>query len=87
MADKTSTLSLKGSATAPSGLVARVAEEYNSDDIFFWDGDESGVDFGVSSGLTKSNINVASYYLRGSGPFVPFIYFCFGRKYFLFWMV
>jgi hypothetical protein len=62
IADETSTLSLKGLATAPSGLVATVAEEYDSNDNFCWDGDESGVDSGVSSALTKSNNNVAFYY-------------------------
>ncbi len=51
-----------GLATAPSGLVATVAEEYNPDDNFRWDGDESGVEFSVSSALTKSTNNVAFYY-------------------------
>jgi hypothetical protein len=62
MADEASTWGSKGSATAPSGLVATVAEEYDSNDIFFWDGDESGVEFSVSSALTKANNNVAFYY-------------------------
>ncbi len=62
MADEASTLSLKGSATAPSGLVATVAEEYDSYDNFCWDSDESGVAFSVSSALTKSNNDVAFYY-------------------------
>jgi hypothetical protein len=62
MADEASTSSSKGLATAPFGLVATVAEEYNFEDNFCWDGDESGVTFSVSSALTKSNNNVAFYY-------------------------
>ncbi len=54
-------LGLAGSATAPSGLVATVAEEYYSDDDFRWEGNESGVEFGDSSFARKSNNNVAFY--------------------------
>jgi hypothetical protein len=49
-------------ATAPSGLVAKVAEEYDSNDNIHWDGDESGVKVSVSSALPKSNNDVAFYY-------------------------
>jgi hypothetical protein len=66
MADEISTSSLKGSATAPSGLLALVAEEYDSNDNFCWDGDESGVDFDVSSALTKSYNNIAFTTLHAS---------------------
>jgi hypothetical protein len=62
MADEASTLSSKGLATAPSGLVATVAKKYDSDNNFCWDGDESGVAFSVSSALTKSINDVAFYY-------------------------
>ncbi len=62
MADEASTSSLKGLATALSGLVATVAEEYDSDNIFCWDGDESGVAFSVSSALTRSNNDVVFPY-------------------------
>jgi hypothetical protein len=55
MADEASTLSSKGSATAPSGLVATVAEECKFNNNFHWDGDKSGVTFSVSSALSKSN--------------------------------
>jgi hypothetical protein len=62
MADEESTLSSKGLVTAPSGLVATVAEEYYSNGNFCWDGDRSGVAFSVSSALTKSNNDIAFYY-------------------------
>jgi hypothetical protein len=61
-ADEASALGSVGSANAPSGLVATVAEEYDSDDTFCWDCDESGVEFSVSSVLPKSNNDVAFYY-------------------------
>ncbi len=48
-----------GLATAPFGLVTTVAEEFDSDYNFCWDGDESGVEFGHSAGVRKSNNNVA----------------------------
>jgi hypothetical protein len=51
-----------GLATVPSGLVATVAEEYDSDNNFCWGGDNSGVEFSVSSVLTKSNNDIAFYY-------------------------
>jgi hypothetical protein len=62
VADEASESGSTGSAHAPSGLVATVAEEYDSDNTFCWDGDESGVEFGVSSALPMSNNNVALYY-------------------------
>jgi hypothetical protein len=62
VADAASTLVLAGSATAPLGLAATVAEEYDSDDNFCWEGDESCVEFSVSSALPKSNHDVAFYY-------------------------
>ena len=49
VADEASALGSTGSATAPSGLVATVAEEFDSDNNFCWDGDESGVEFGHSA--------------------------------------
>jgi hypothetical protein len=62
MADEESTSGLMGFATAPSGLVATVAEEYDSDNNICWDSDESGAKFSVFSALTKSNNDVAFYY-------------------------
>jgi hypothetical protein len=62
VADEASTLGLMGLATAPSGLVAKVAEEYNSNNNTCWDGDESGVEVSVSSALPNSNNDVAFYY-------------------------
>jgi hypothetical protein len=62
VADEAYTLGSMGPATAPSGLVATVAEEYDSGDNFCWDGDKDGVEFSVSSALTKSNNDVAFYY-------------------------
>ncbi len=59
VADEASALGLAGSAAAPSGLVATVAEEFDSDDDLCWDGDKSGVEFGNSSISCKSNNNVA----------------------------
>jgi hypothetical protein len=50
-----------GSATAPSGLVVTIAEEFDSDDEFHWDGIESGVEFGDSSIAHESNKDVAFY--------------------------
>jgi hypothetical protein len=61
VANEASALGLVGSATAPSGLVAAVAEDFDSDDNFRWDGDESGVAFGDSSVVRKSNNNVFFY--------------------------
>ncbi len=61
VADEASALGSTGLATAPSGLVATVAGEFNSDDNFCWEGDESGVEFGHSAGAHKSNSNVAFY--------------------------
>jgi hypothetical protein len=49
IADEASTSGSTGLATAPSCLVAEVAEEYDSDNNFRWDGDECGVEFSVSS--------------------------------------
>ncbi len=49
-----------GSANAPSGLTARtldVSEDFDSDDDFCWDSDESGTDY-VDG---KSNKSVALY--------------------------
>ncbi len=57
-----SALGLTDSANAPSGLEASVVEEYDSDDHYPWDGDECGVEFSVSSMLTKTNDNVALYH-------------------------
>ncbi len=54
-------LGLVGLATAPSGLVVTVAEEFDSNDNFCWDGDEGGLEFGDSSIAHKSNNNVAFY--------------------------
>jgi hypothetical protein len=54
-------LGLSGLATAPFGLVATVAEEFDSDDDFLWDGGESGVEFGNSSIAHKSNNDAAFY--------------------------
>jgi hypothetical protein len=42
--------------------MATVAEEYDSDDFFCWDDDESGVEFSVSSALPKFSKDVAFYY-------------------------
>jgi hypothetical protein len=50
-----------GSATAPFGLVATIAKEFDSDDNFHWDGDEIGLEFGDSFIPCKSNNNVAFY--------------------------
>ena len=61
VANEALALGLVGSATAPSGLVATVAEDFDSDDNFCWDGDESGVAFGDSSIAGKSNNDVAFY--------------------------
>ncbi len=47
VADEASTSGLTGSATAPSGLVATVKEEYNSNNNFYWDGHKDGVEFSV----------------------------------------
>jgi hypothetical protein len=62
--DAASTLGSLGLNTAPSGLIASVAEEYNSDDNFCWDGDESGLEFSLPHDLPtsrKSNNLVAPY--------------------------
>jgi hypothetical protein len=51
-----------GNATAPSGLTAHgldVMEDFDSDDNFCWDGDESGADYIVHS--HKSNNSTALY--------------------------
>jgi hypothetical protein len=53
---------LTGSATTPSGLAAHaldVSEDFDSDDNFRWDGDESGVDYVDHS--RKSNKSTALY--------------------------
>jgi hypothetical protein len=48
--------------SAPSGLMALVAdEEYNSDPEFRWTGDEDGVLYSGDSGSCKSNDRVAPY--------------------------
>jgi hypothetical protein len=62
VADQVPALGLTGSANAPSGLVATVAEEYDSDNNFHWDGDEFGVEFGDRFALPKSNNDSAIYY-------------------------
>ncbi len=56
-----SALGLAGPSTAPSSLVATLVEEFDSDDNFCWDGDESGAEFGDSFITCKSNNDVASY--------------------------
>jgi hypothetical protein len=61
VADEASTLGSTGSATALSGLIATVAEEFDSDNNFHWVGDESGVEFGHSASMRKSNNDVAFY--------------------------
>jgi hypothetical protein len=61
-ADEASASGSTGSANASSGLMATVAEEYDSEDTFRWDNDESGVEFGMSSALPKSNNDIALYY-------------------------
>ena len=53
-----------GSPSAPSGLMASVAkDDFDSDDNFCWDGDESGLDYSssVGSASRKSNGRVAPY--------------------------
>ena len=53
-----------GSPSAPSGLMASVAEDdFDSDDDFRWAGDESGLDYSPSVGSSsrKSNGRVAPY--------------------------
>ena len=53
-----------GSPSAPSGLMASVAEDnFDSDDEFRWTGDESGLDYSpsVGSASRKSNARVAPY--------------------------
>jgi hypothetical protein len=48
-----------GQTTAPSGLVATLAEEeFASDKKFFWEGDESGPDYTTPSACNSNN-NVA----------------------------
>ena len=54
-------LGLTESANAPSRLDATVAEEYELDNNFRGDGDESGVKFCVPFVLPKSNNNSALY--------------------------
>jgi hypothetical protein len=61
VANEASALGLVGSATAPSGLVATIAEEFDSDDDFHWDGGESGLEFGDSSIARKSSNDDAFY--------------------------
>jgi hypothetical protein len=61
VANEASVLGLVGSATAPSGLIATIAKEFDSDDNFCWDGDENGLEFGDSSIASKSNNDVAFY--------------------------
>jgi hypothetical protein len=54
--------SLTGSATAPSGLTAhalKILDDFDSDDHFHWDGDESGADYVAHS--RKSNNSTALY--------------------------
>jgi hypothetical protein len=62
VANDASAFSFMGLANAPSGLVDLVAEEYDSDDHYRWDGDECGVEFSVSSMFPKTNNNVALYH-------------------------
>jgi hypothetical protein len=53
---------VSASGSAPSGLMASVAdEEYNSDPEFRWTGDEDGVLYSGDSGSCKSNHRVAPY--------------------------
>jgi hypothetical protein len=47
-----------GSTLAPSGLMALVDVDYDSDNSFRWEGDKDGVDYIVS----KSNPSTSSYY-------------------------
>ncbi len=61
IADEVPALGSTGLATAPSGHVATVAEEFDSDNNFHWDSDESGVEFGHSTGARKSNNDIAFY--------------------------
>jgi hypothetical protein len=61
VADEAFVSGLAGSTNAPFGLVATVAAEYDLDDNFRWDGDESGVEFIVPFVLPKSNANNALY--------------------------
>lgn len=65
--DEASASGLSGSNTTPSGLMASVtkdlvAEEYESDDDYRWDGDESGFEFTVCTPASKSNNSVAFYF-------------------------
>ncbi len=62
VADQAPVSGLTGSANASSGLVAMVAEEYDLDDNFRWDGDEFGIEFSGPFALPKSNNDSAIYY-------------------------
>jgi len=53
---------VSASGSAPSGLMASVAdEEYDSDPEFCWTGDEDGVLYSVDSASRKSNDRVTPY--------------------------
>ncbi len=55
---------LTGSANAPSGIVATVVEEYDSDNNFCWDGDEFGVEFSGPFCCLSLTMTVPSTTLR-----------------------
>jgi hypothetical protein len=61
VADEVSALGSTGLATASLGLIAMVAEEFDSDNDFCWEGDESGVEFVHFASAHKSNNYIASY--------------------------
>jgi hypothetical protein len=84
VADDASASSSSIAGIVPLGHVATVAEEYESDNDFRWEGDESGVEF-ISAIACKSNSNIAFYpscnyeslRLRHPSPFTMILYSSF----------
>ncbi len=61
VADDSSAANLTGQTTAPSGLVMTLTEEeFESDEEFCWEGDESGLDY-TTPLACNSNDNIALY--------------------------
>jgi hypothetical protein len=59
--DVTATGSLN-SSSAPSGIMTTIAEDFDSDEKFFWTGNEGGWDFDVPSPVAcKSNASISLY--------------------------
>jgi hypothetical protein len=55
VADEALVFGSSGSGIALLGLVARVAKEYDSEDNFCWEGDESGAEFTSAAAYNSNN--------------------------------